>query len=294
MAKGDLQDHGEGGFHRYTVNADWTEPHFEKMLYDNALLARCYLHGWQKLGHERYRDVCTRTLDWELRDMRGPEGGFYAAINREIDDGFDDKRITAWNALMIATLAEAGAALGRQDYLDAAIACAEFIERDLRDADGRLLRTYKDGQARLPAYLEDHAFLLEAYVTLFEAGCDPRWYNAAHDLAETTIARFADPDRGGFFTTADDHEQLIARRKDAQDHPIPSGNSAAAYGLLRLWILSGEDAYKQHALGALRLLRSPAPRHPDAFAHALQAMALYTDPGSYPPPSCPIPARPRG
>jgi uncharacterized protein YyaL (SSP411 family) len=291
MAQGALQDHGEGGFHRYTVNADWTEPHFEKMLYDNALLARAYLHGWQKLGHERYREICERTLDWELHDMRGPEGGFYAAVNHELDDGFDDKRITAWNALMIAALAEAGAVLGRDDYLTAAIACAEFVERDLRGADGRLLRTYKDGQARIPAYLEDHAFLLEALITLFETSCEPRWYEAAHNLAATIIARFADPEKGGFFTTADDGEQLIARRKDLQDHPIPSGNSAAAYGLLRLWILSGEDAYREQALGALRLLGTAAARHPDAFGHALQAMALYNDPDSYPFPRCPIPPR---
>jgi uncharacterized protein YyaL (SSP411 family) len=292
MAEGELQDHAEGGFHRYTVNADWTEPHFEKMLYDNALLARCYLHGWQKLGHERYREICGRTLDWELREMRGPEGGFYAAINRELADGFDDKRITAWNALMISALADAGAVLGRSDYLDAAVACAEMIEREMRDADGRLLRIYKDGEARIPAFLEDHTFLVEALLTLFETSCDPRWFEAAHATAEAMIARFADSERGGFFTTADDAERLIARRKDAEDHPIPSGNSSAALGLLRLWILSGEDSYRQQALGTLRLLQAPAIRYPHAFSHALQAMALYADPAGYPPPACPVPALP--
>src|SRR6185312_8215311 len=122
----------------------------------------------------------------------------------------------------------AGAVLERRDYLDAAVAAAEFVLGSLRDADGRLLRTYKDGRARLNAYLEDHAYLLEALLTLYEASFDPR------ALADTTIERFGDDEHGGFFETSVDHEQLLTRRKDLEDHPIPSGNAAAAYGLLRL------------------------------------------------------------
>ena len=142
---------------------------------------------------------------------------------------------------MIAALAEAGAVLGRDDYLEAARAPApSSCSARLRDADGRLLRTYKDGQAHLNAYLEDHAFLLEALLALYEATFERALVRAARELADTMIARFGDPERGGFFSTADDHEELIARRKEIGDHPIPSGNSAAALGLLRLAALTGE------------------------------------------------------
>jgi len=347
MMAGGIYDQIGGGFARYSVDADWLVPHFEKMLYDNAQLARAYLHGWQALGHERYRRVCEETLDWALREMRGPEGGFYSALDADsegeegrfytwtpdevraalgdsaeaaidfygvsdagsfegksvlhlaggatapepdglaearrglyearaerVRPGLDDKRLTSWNALMLGALAEAGAALGRGDYLDAARRCAEFVLEDLRDTEGRLLRTYKDGEGRLNGYLEDHAFLLEALLTLYEATFEVRWFDQALALADTTIARFGDPERGGFYSTSDDHEELIARRKEIGDHPIPSGNSAAALGLLRLGALSGERAYEAQAIGVLRLFAKAAPRQPDAFAHLLRALDL--------------------
>ena len=345
MMTGGIHDQIGGGFARYSVDASWLVPHFEKMLYDNALLAGAYLHGWQALGHERYRRVCERTLDWALREMRGPEGGFYSALDadsegeeggfyvwtpaeieavlgrdakavadfygvgeagnfegrnilhmaggaeapepagldaarqalyearaKRVPPGLDDKRLTAWNALTIGALAEAGAALGRDDYLGAARECAEFVLRDLRDTEGRLLRTYKDGAARLNAYLEDHAFLLEALLTLYEATFEQRWFEQAQILADTMIARFGDPERGGFYSTSGDHEALIARRKEIGDHPIPSGNSAAALGLLRLEALTGERAYGEQAEGVLRLFAKTAPRQPNAFAHMLRAL----------------------
>jgi uncharacterized protein len=345
MMAGGIYDQLGGGFARYSVDADWLVPHFEKMLYDNALLARAYLHGWQELGHERYRWVCEETLDWALREMRGPEGGFYSALDADsegeegrfyiwtpeeirtvlgewadqvspyygvseagnfegrnilhlahgveapepeimaearsvllharserIAPGLDDKRLASWNALMLAALAEAGAVLGREDYLDAARACAEFVLRDLRDGGGRLLRTYKDSEGRLNAYLEDHAFLLEALLTLYEATFERRWFEEARTLADTTIARFGDPQRGGFYSTSDDHEELIARRKEVGDHPIPSGNSAATLGLLRLEALTGERSYGEWAEGVLHLFAKIAPRRPDAFAHLLRGL----------------------
>jgi hypothetical protein len=179
---------------------------------------------------------------------------------------------------MVAALADAGAALERDDYIEAAVACASFLMSDLRDADGRLLRTWKDGQARLPAYLEDHAYLLEALLTLYECTFDPRWYREAVVLGDTLIERFSDPERGGFFTTADDHEQLTARRKDLEDTPIPSGNSAASFGLLRLALVSGEGKYERQALGVLRLLYRLAARHPHAFGHLLRAADFYLAP----------------
>ncbi len=353
MMAGGIYDQLGGGFARYTVDAAWLVPHFEKMLYDNALLARAYLHGWQALGHDRYRRVVEETLDWALREMRGPEGGFHSALDADSEGeegrfyvwtpaqladvlgeeaavaaaahfgvteagnfegarsilhlpggaaegvpagieearqallearsarvwpALDDKRLTSWNALMVAALAEAGAVLGRADYLDAARRCADFILTDLRDDEGRLLRTYKDGRAHLNAYLEDHAFLLEALLTLYEASLERRWFDQARDLADQMIERFGDPQRGGFFSTSSDHEELIARRKEAGDHPIPSGNSSAALGLLRLAALTGERSYEEWAEGVLRLFAEPAERHPEAFAHLLRALDFHLVP----------------
>jgi uncharacterized protein YyaL (SSP411 family) len=365
MLAGGIYDQIGGGFARYTVDAAWLVPHFEKMLYDNALLASAYLHGWQVFGHQRYRRVCEETLDWALREMRGPEGGFYSALDADSEGeegrfyvwtpdeirsalsdpsrkeanrinfspqqaeklmqfygvseggnfegrnilhlaggvggaepealdamrralyeertkrvwpGLDDKRLTAWNALMIAALAEAGAVLGREDYLEAARACADFVWNELRDGEGALLRTYKDGRAHLKAYLEDHAYLLEALLSLYEASFETVWFERARELADTLLDRFADGERGGFFSTADDHESLIARRKEIGDHPIPSGNSAAAFGLLRLGALTGERAYESAAEGVFRLFSDPAGKHPEAFAHLLRAIDFHLSP----------------
>jgi uncharacterized protein YyaL (SSP411 family) len=148
----------------------------------------------------------------------------------------------------------------------------------MRDERGRLRRTYKDGEARLNAYLEDHAYLLEALLTLYEATFDVRWFDAARETADQMIDLYLDEERGGFFTTSRDHEELIARRKDVDDHPIPSGNSAAAYGLLRLAALTGDRDYEQHAVGVLRLLHRAAVRHPQALAHLLRAVDFHVSP----------------
>jgi uncharacterized protein YyaL (SSP411 family) len=210
-----------------------------------------------------------------LAEMRK---GLFEARAQRVHPGLDDKRLTSWNALTIASLADAGAVLGREDYLDAARACTEFVLDQLRDADGRLLRTYKDGRAHLNAYLEDHAFLLEALLTLYESSFEQRWFEEAQTLAETMIERFGDPERGGFYSTSFDHEELIARRKEVGDHPIPSGNSSAAMGLLRLGALTGELRYEEKAEGVFRLFAEPAVRHPDAFAHLLRALDFRLSP----------------
>jgi uncharacterized protein len=342
MAAGGMYDQIGGGFARYSVDPMWLVPHFEKMLYDNALLARAYLHAYQVSGEPLFERVCRETLDWALRELRQEEGGFASALDadsegvegkfyvwtlddvrdalepdlaaaaiehfgmteagnfedanipvratadpdnlREIKDkllaareqrvrpGLDDKRLTAWNALMISALADAGAALDDHRYRDAAVAGAKFVLRELRDAEGRLLRTYNHGTAHLNAYLEDHAFLLEAFLTLYEATFDPRWFAEARTLADEILDRFSDPERGGFFTTASDHEELIARRKALEDAPIPSGGSSAAFGLLRLARLTGEARYEDAALGQLRLLHTLTPEHPGMFGHVLQAI----------------------
>jgi uncharacterized protein len=345
MATGGMYDQVGGGFARYSVDNRWLVPHFEKMLYDNALLARGYLHAFQVSAKPFFERVARETLDWALRELRQDEGGFASALDADsegvegrfyvwrldevraalppdlaetalehfgmteagnfeganipvratpdperlvdikagllaareqrVRPGLDDKRLTAWNALMISALADAGAVLREPRYLDAARAAADFIGRELRGPDGRLLRTYNRGTAHLNAYLEDHAFLLEALLTLYEATFEPRWFGEAERVATEILERFADPERGGFFSTAADHEPLIARRKELEDAPIPSGSSAAAFGLLRLSRLTGEARYEEAALGVIRLLHTIAPQHPSAFGHLLQAIDFH-------------------
>ena len=351
MLAGGIHDQIGGGFARYSVDAHWLVPHFEKMLYDNALLARAYLHGWQALGHERWRSTCEGTLDWMLREMRGPEGGFYSALDadsegeegrfyvwapdeirealaaaglpdilaaevielygvteagnfegsnilhlpggarrighdmddksaaKELDEarrallearakrtwpGLDDKRLTSWNALAIAALADAGAVLERPDYLEAARGCAEFVLAELRDSEGRLLRTFKDGRAHLNAYLEDHAFMLEALLALYEASFEPRWYEAARELADTTIARFGDARAGRLLLDlrrprGADRAPQGDRRPPDPVRQLGGGDGAAA--ARRPQRRARVRAPGRGGLPALRRPGDPPPRH---------------------------------
>ena len=199
----------------------------------------------------------------------------YAVRAERVWPDFDDKCLAAWNALAIAALADAGAVLGRDDYLDAARAAAAFVWDEMRGGDGHLLRSWKDGEAKLNAYLEDHAFLLEALLVLYESTFEVRWFDAARELAETMIERFSDRDRGGFFTTSNDQEKLIVRRKDVDDRPIPSGSSSAAFGLLRLAALTGESSYERQALSVFDLFARVATRHPHAVPHLLRAIDFH-------------------
>src|SRR4051812_44516663 len=259
MAAGGIYDQVGGGFARYSGDERWGVPHFEKMLYDNALLARAYLHAWQITDDTLFRRVCEERLDWAIRELRQDEGGFASSLDADsegvegkfyvwtVDEirsalgddladvalahfgvtsagnfeganilvratsdppelaeikwrllearsarvrpGLDDKRLCSWNALMIAALAEAGAAFGRADYLSAAVTCATFVETELRDASGALLRTFNRGRAKQPAFLEDHAYLLEAYIVVYESTFDERWFVRAVELAETLLMR---------------------------------------------------------------------------------------------------------
>jgi uncharacterized protein len=270
----------EGGFHA-ALDADsegvegryyvWTLAELRAELGELAEVAIRHF-GATEAGNFEGANVLLRTADEDPSELTEIRRRLLAARDRRVRPGLDDKRLTSWNALMVGALAEAGAVLQRADYLDAATAAAGFLLEALRTPDGRLLRTWKDGRARLAGYLEDHAFALEALLTLYEATFEVRWFRAARELADVTIAHFADNERGGFFSTADDHEALVARRKDLEDTPIPSGNSAMALGLLRLARLTGEHAYEERANGVIALLHPLAASHPTAFAHLLQAI----------------------
>jgi uncharacterized protein len=335
MAAGGMYDVLGGGFHRYSVDARWLVPHFEKMLYDNALLASAYLHAWQVTGAERYRRVTEETLDYAIRELRVPEGGFASAQDADTDgvEGLtytwtpeeveavlgeprpewlqpfehgrsvvraevpeearaallgaraqrpqplrDDKVLAGWNGLVLAALAEAGAALGRGDFLAAATALGEFLLGPLSDGEGRLLRTYRDGDARIPAYLEDYANVAHGLVELSWATGELRWLEEARRLAGIMVERFADAERGGFFVDAHDGDGLVARRKEFDDHPTPSGNSMAAFVLLRLARIYGDAELERRAVGAFRLAHGLMERAPAAVSHLLCALDLHLSP----------------
>ncbi len=332
MAAGGMYDLLGGGFHRYSVDARWLVPHFEKMLYDNALLASAYLHAWVVTEDERYRRVTEETLDYVLRELRLPEGGLASAQDADTDgvEGLtftwtepeieavleeahpewllpfehgrsilrgeipkdardallsvreqrpqplrDDKALASWNGLALAALAEAGARLGRADYVNAAVEVAEFLLGPLSDERGRLLRSYRAGDARIPAYLEDYANAANGLVELSWATGELRWLEEARRLAGLLIELFADPSQGGFYVDAPEGDGLVARRKEFDDHPTPAGNSMAAFVLLRLARIYGDVELERHAVSVFRLAHSLMERAPAAVSHLLCALDLH-------------------
>ena len=326
MAAGGMYDLLGGGFHRYSVDREWLVPHFEKMLYDNALLAATYLHAWVVTGEERYRRVAEETLDYLLRELRLPEGGFASAqdadtdgvegltftwtpeegvreellqpfehgrfiIRGELDDeerrrlfelreqrpkpARDDKAIAAWNGLALAALAEAGRRLERDDYLDAARELGEFLLGPLSTEDGRLHRTFRAGRAKGTGYLEDYADVADGFLELHVATGELRWLEEANRLVRVAVELFADAERGGFYLSPADGEELVARKKDLEDQPTPSGNSMLALVLLKLSRIYGDEELERQAVGVFRLLHGAMARVPLAFGHALSALDLH-------------------
>ena len=354
MAHGGIYDQVGGGFHRYATDAVWLVPHFEKMLYDNAQLARVYAHAWQVTSAPLFRRVAEETLDYLIREMRDPAGGFYSSTdadsegeegkyfvwtageiaaalgadadlfaeaygvtnegnfegktilhvaripqamaagrgerveeiekrlaaarlilreirNRRVKPGLDDKVLTAWNGMALAALADASRIFERADYLSAARANAGFILREMQTPEGRLLRTWRRGRAKINAYLEDYACFIDGLLSLYEADFDPRWFTEARRLADVMIAHFSDS-AGGFFDTSDDHETLPVRPKGLQDNATPSGNAMAATVLLRLGAFTGEARYRDLAEGALRMIQPLQATYPTAFAQWLSAL----------------------
>jgi uncharacterized protein len=329
MALGGMYDLVGGGFHRYSVDREWLVPHFEKMLYDNALLVPAYLHGWLLTGNDRHRQVAEETLEYMLRELRLPDGGFASAQDADTDgvEGLtytwtqdagvpsellqpvehgrfvvrgeldpelrahlfeereqrpkplrDDKAIAAWNGLALAALAEGGRRLRRADLVDAARACAEFLLGSLSTPDGRLFRTWREGRARHTGVLEDYADVANGLYELHVATGELRWLEQSRRLAGLAVELFADSERGGFFLTPADGEQLVSRKKDLDDHPTPSGNSMLAYVLLRLARLWGDSELERQAVGVLRLVARMLPQAPSAFGHALCALDLHLSP----------------
>ena len=355
MAEGGMYDQLGGGFHRYSTDSRWLVPHFEKMLYDNALLSRVYLHYYQVSAETFARDITEGILDYVVREMTSPEGGFYSTqdadseghegkffvwtideiksvleareadlfcayydvtpagnfegknipnINQSLEDiattfavsvndvkaslaksrqmlfdfrekrvkpDRDEKVLTAWNGLMLASFAEAGIVLDRPDYAEVAARNAQFLLSNLRQ-NGFLLRTYKDGTAKFNAYLEDYAFLVEALITLFETTGQYDWFKQALSLTDLMVDEFWDDQNGTFFFTGKSHESLIVRSKDFFDNATPSGNSVAACALLRLSLLTNNERYRNLALTVLNEIADQARRYPSGFGYALSAM----------------------
>jgi uncharacterized protein YyaL (SSP411 family) len=358
MARGGIYDQLGGGFHRYSVDAVWLVPHFEKMLYDNAQLARLYLHVYQITKDEFYKQIAVETLRYVRREMTDAQGGFYSTQDADsegvegkffvwtpeeieeilgetdaqvfnfyydvsedgnfeeknilnVKDTFaetaevlkisedalkeilekgkkmlflerekrikpfrDEKILTAWNGLMLTTFAEAAAILDNAEYLETARKNADFILENLYH-NGYLLRTWKDGRAKLNAYLEDYANFSEALIELYQVSGETKYLEEARTLAELMITEFWDEEAGGFFFTANNHEQLVVRSKDFNDNATPSGNSTAADVLLKLSKLTGNENYEKFAVTVLRLISARIRRYPQAFGKSLSALEFY-------------------
>ena len=358
MARGGIFDQIGGGFHRYSTDSVWLAPHFEKMLYDNALLAVLYLHGWQATGEPLFRQVVEKTLDYVLKEMTHPAGGFYSAqdadsegeegkffvwlpleieqvlgpelgrvareywgVSREgnwegknilnvgrsddevaailgltteelheklseaadrlyrerskrVHPGLDDKVLTGWNGLMMKAFAECGAHFNRPDWVAAAEANAEFILENLVD-DGRLLRTWRDGSAKIFGYLEDYAFLVDGLISLYEATFDRRWLDEARFFGDRIPELFRDDGDEALYDTGSDHDRLIVRPRDLFDNAVPCGNSGAVMALLRLGLHTGDSKYQEIATSALRSVADLMQRVPNGFAWWLCALDFH-------------------
>ncbi len=360
MARGGIYDQIGGGFARYSVDAHWLVPHFEKMLYDNAQLSRVYLHAWQITDEGFFRSIAEDIYDYVLREMTAPEGGYFSATDadsegeegkffvwtidevrealapldeqlpraleiaiayfglteqgnfegsnilylpeepldvadalgltaRELQDSIalirehlylvrcdrippalDDKILTSWNGLMLASLAEAARVLERNDYLHAAKLAGTFLLENMVDERGRLYRTHKAGRSKLNAYLEDYANMIDGLLELYQATFEEHWFIEARRLADLVLDHF-DANDGGFYDTSDDHEDLIVRPRNLQDNVTPSGNAMMAKQLLRLASYTGDARYDNAARAVLKILTDAMRQYPQAFAESLNA-----------------------
>ncbi len=356
MRRGGIHDHLGGGFHRYSTDERWLVPHFEKMLYDQALLAVAYAEAFQVTRNAAYADAVRDIFTYVLSRMRSDDGVFYTAedadsegiegkyytwkrdevtevLGAERGDLFssfygvtdtgnvegrsvlyeasseeslaaergidmlvlrntlregrrallavrekrvppfrDDKVLTDWNGLMVAALAVGSRSLGESVYADAARRAADVLLRVMRDRNGRLLHRYRRGEAAIPGYLDDYAFLAWGLLELYETTFAVRYLEAAQGLAKGMIDLFGDPDRGGFYFAGRDGERLIARTKEIYDGAIPSGNSVAALVLLRLARLTGDAEFERRAEGIMRYSAPVVKGAPAGFTALLAAL----------------------
>ena len=356
MVRGGIYDQLGGGFHRYTVDAIWLVPHFEKMLYDNALLARLGVHLWQATGDAEARRAAEETIEWVEREMTSPAGAFYSSLDadsegeegtfyvwsatdidallgedaplvrawygvtaggnfegknilsvphdigavsartgadeatileavsrarevlfqaraKRVRPGLDDKALASWNALMLRAIAEAARAFGRDDFREMAVRNGEFIFRELV-RDGRVMRTHINGETRLSGYLEDHAAVALAALSLHELTFDRVWLERALTVADAMATWFWDDESRAFYDTASDHETLVTRPRDVTDNATPSGTSLAVEMLVRIAGLGQDEAARSRAMWVLETLAEPAARHGIAFGHLLGAMDM--------------------
>jgi len=353
MSRGGLYDQIGGGFHRYAVDAIWLVPHFEKMLYDNALLIRLGAHLWQATKASEVRRVTFETIEWVSREMTSPSGGFYSSLDADSEGhegkfyvwaedemdallgseaalikshfgittrgnfegkniptvaadpdataarngmsrsdlenkiqsarsllyearakrvwpGRDEKILAGWNGLMLRGIATAARIFGEPAHRELALANGEFLWRNMV-RDGRVMRTHKDGETRIPGFLEDHSSVALAFLALYELTFDETWVDRSRAITDSMIRWFGDDETGAFFDTASDGEQLITRPRDATDNAMPSGISLAVELLLHLGDLTGERVMVSRAEKVLNSLSTAVTKYPTAFGHLLGA-----------------------
>ena len=357
MAQGGIFDQLRGGFHRYSTDSRWLVPHFEKMLYDNALIPVVYTEAYQITKDPFYLEVVTKTLNYVLEEMTSTEGGFYSAQDadsegeegkyyvwnkseiqeilgndadvfclfydvtdggnfegktilcnnislssvafkfgktedqvknildsgikklldvrsKRIPPGLDDKILTSWNALMISALAKGFRVSNEQSFLSAAEKCISFIENHLVK-NGKLLRTYKNGTSKIQAYLEDYSYFISALLDIFEINPKSKYLETAQTFGNYLIDYFWDPTQKNFFMTDNTHEKLIIRPKSNYDLSMPSGNSVAAYSLLRLYHLTQEKKFLEVSLAVMESQATMAAENPFGFGYLLNTIYMY-------------------
>jgi len=364
MSDGGIHDQIGGGFHRYSTDPFWRVPHFEKMLYDQAILSMAYLEAYQATGKKEYADVARDILDYVLRDMTSPDGAFYSAEDADSQDKTgqkregafylwtddeiahvvgkedaaifdyyfgveaggnmrgdfagknilyvshnieetaqrfgksskeiqailqqgkvklltrraqrtrpfrDDKVLTDWNGLMITSFASAAQVLNEPRYARAAQKAGDFLLAKMKRPDGRLMHRYRDGEAAIPAFLDDYAFFTQGLLSLYETMFNPKYLQQAKFWADEMIRLFADKTSGGFFFSAQDDQTLILRTKDAYDGAMPSGNSGAAQVLGKLGRLMGVENYENKARATVDAFSTEIISSPTGFTHMLSA-----------------------
>ena len=357
MAKGGIFDQIGGGFHRYSTDAKWLVPHFEKMLYDNALMPVNYAEAYQITKDPFYLDVLKKTLDFVLREMTSPEGGFYSAYDADsegvegkfyvwtkkeikevlVDDaelfclyydvtdggnwegnnilcnnlnistvafnfgleeqkvretlktcsekllkvrsmrvspGLDDKVLVSWNSLMITAFAKGYRVTNDTRYLDAAKNCISFIHENLF-TDGKLLRTYKNGSAKIDGYLEDYSYFVNALLDVFEIEPDSKYLNLSLKLGRYLMDHFWDSQNASFFMTSDNHEKLIIRPKSNYDLSLPSGNSVSAFVMMRLYHMSQDKTFLEITTKIMESQAQMAAENPFGFGYLLNTISTY-------------------